>query len=797
MSESKFTAMARDVLRLSHEAAEELGHSYVGTEHILLGILRLEHAGARETLEQLGVDRHRFRSAVVQTVGMGVPGTAPSQGLTPRARRSIEQAAGEALRCGSGYVDTEHLLLGIIREGSNMAVQILRAEGIDLRRLQSMLFQRFSVLSHPVQETQRPVREEKGSRALNEFSRDLTAAARMGKLDPVIGRDGEIERTIEILSRRSKNNPVLIGEPGVGKTAVAEGLAQRIVLGDVPDELRRKRILSVDLPAMLAGTKYRGEFEERLKSVIGEVKRTGNSILFFDELHTVVGAGSAEGSIDAGNIIKPVLGRGEVQIIGATTLSEYRKHIEKDAALERRFQPIMVEEPTEETALAILMGLREKYEAHHKLTISDEALRAAVRLSKRYIHDRFLPDKAIDLMDEAASRLRLERRKGEMDPLVTGKLEQVRREKAQAAADGEQERVRELEKIEENFRLQQRRSVVEEQDIAAVASRWTGIPMNRLTEEEQEKLMALEGRLEQRVMGQHEAVEQLARAIRRSRIGLADPRRPIGSFLFLGPTGVGKTELCRALAQVLFGDEKAMIRLDMSEYMERHNTSRLVGAPPGYVGHEEGGQLTEQVRRRPYSVVVLDELEKSHEEVWNLLLQILEEGCLTDGQGRHVDFTNTVVVMTSNVGAKEISALSSPLGFGAIPAADFTATKKTVLRRVKELFRPELLNRLDDILVFRPLGEGELRQITSRLLQETAERAAALGVTLEASEAAVEHLAKESMEPGYGARPLRRLLRRRVEDPLAEELLTGGVEKGDTVELRLEEDVLVLRMKKE
>jgi len=800
MSESKFTPRAQEVLRLSHEAAEELGHSYVGTEHLLLGILRQENGGAREVLAELGMDHFRARSAVVRALGMGVPGAALSQGLTPRARRAIEYGAGEALRCGSGYVATEHILLGLIREGGNMAVQILRGEGIDLRRLQSMLFQRFNPPQRPAQEPPRIGREDGKTKTLNEFARDLTGAARMGQLDPVVGRDKEINRAVEILSRRTKNNPVLLGEPGVGKTAVAEGLAVRIVMGDVPENLIGKRILAVDLPAMLAGTKYRGEFEERVKNVVSEVKRMGNIILFFDELHTVVGAGSAEGSIDAGNIIKPALGRGEVQVIGATTLAEYRRHIEKDAALERRFQPILVEEPSAEAALEILKGLREKYEHHHKLTISDGAIQAAVDLSKRYVHDRFLPDKAIDLMDEAASHVRLTRRRGEEhDRMIEKKLAQLREEKQQAAAAGNEERRQQLEGIEENFLRQRQQLMVEAEDIAAVVSRWTGIPVSRLTETEQKSLMQLEAQLHCRVIGQDEAVSQLARAIRRSRVGMGDPRSPIGSFLFLGPTGVGKTELCRALAEALFGDEKAMIRVDMSEYMERHSTSRLVGAPPGYVGHEEGGQLTEKVRRRPYSVVLLDELEKAHEDVWNLLLQVLEEGSLTDAQGRRVDFSNTVVVMTSNIGAKTISDTGTPLGFSAASSGKegFEAAKKKVLIQVRRIFRPELLNRMDDIIVFHPLSRENMREIARKMLEDTAARAAALGLTLQSSEDCVEKLARDGFDASYGARPLRRLVRNKVEDAIAESILTGTVQAGDVVELAVEEDALVLETKKE
>ena len=625
----------------------------------------------------------------------------------------------------------------------------------------------------------------------------------------MIGREEEIKRTIQILSRRTKNNPVLLGEPGVGKTAVAEGLAVRIVLGDVPEDLIGKRVLSLDLPAMLAGTKYRGEFEERVKNVLADVKRSGNIILFLDELHTIVGAGSAEGSIDAGNILKPALGRGEIQVIGATTLAEYRKYIEKDAALERRFQPILVEEPSPEAAMQILRGIREKYEAHHRLTISDEALAAAVELSRRYIHDRYLPDKAIDLMDEAASRVRMEGQAPSAEQkAIDLKLINVRREKAEAVKSEDFQRAEQLRLIEQNFEQQRRtelsaqegyRGQVEPEDVAAVVSRWTGIPVTRLTESEQQRLLHLEDILHRRVVGQEEAVSRLSKAIRRSRVGMGDPRRPIGSFLLLGPTGVGKTELCRALAEALFGDESAVIRIDMSEYMERHSSSRLLGAPPGYVGHEEGGQLTEKVRRRPYSVVLLDELEKAHEDVWNLLLQVLEEGTLTDGQGRQVDFRNTVVAMTSNIGAKAITASGTPLGFavggegGSVP---FASVRRTVLAEVRRTFRPELLNRVDDVVVFQPLSEADMLKITRQMLEQTAVRAAALGLTLQSSEDSVEKLAREGFDPAYGARPLRRAIRSRVEDAIAEQLLSGAAQAGDVLELGVEEDTLVLAAKK-
>ena len=789
MNDSRLTPRARNVLRLSHEAAGELGHSYVGTEHLLLGLLGEEAGGACHILQESGLSRQAARELVVRSVGTGAPGAAPPQGLTPRARRAIEYAAAEAQRSGSGSVGTEHLLLGLLREGSNMAVRVLRSSGMDIRRLQALTMQRLNPLPRSSQESGRT---DSRTKVLNEYAADLTAAAREGRLDPVICREKEIDRAIQILSRRTKNNPVLIGEPGVGKTAVAEGLAMRIVLGDVPEELADKRILSLDLPAMLAGTKYRGEFEERVKNAVAEVKRCGNIILFLDELHTIVGAGSAEGSIDAGNIVKPALGRGEIRVIGATTLDEYRKYIEKDAALERRFQPILVEEPSRETALTILRGLREKYEAHHHLAISDGALQAAVELSCRYIHDRFLPDKAIDLVDEAAAQVRLEG--GTSCPgqrALEEKLAQVRRDRAAAAAAGDFEEAERLRSIGRNFERQRQEALagsfcetVGEEDIARVVSRWTGVPVTQLTEGEAGRLLHLEDTLRERVIGQEEAVAAVARAVRRSRVGMGDPKRPVGSFLLLGPTGVGKTELCRALAEALFGREDAMIRIDMSEYMERHSVSRLIGAPPGYVGHDEGGQLTEKVRRRPYSVVLLDEMEKAHEDVWNLLLQVLEDGMLTDGQGRQVDFRSTVVMMTSNIGARAISR-RTPLGFspGNGETENFETVRRTVMEEVRRTFRPELINRVDDVVVFHQLSRENLREIARRLLRQTAERAAALGVTLEVTEESVEELVGCGLAGDNGARPLRRAIRRQVEDLVAEQILSGAVGRGDTLRL--------------
>ena len=654
------------------------------------------------------------------------------------------------------------------------------------------------------------------SKSLEQFTRNLNALAREGRLDPVVGREKEIARTIRILSRRTKNNPVLIGEPGVGKTAVVEGLAQHLAAGDVPEELRGMNVLSIDLSAMLAGTKYRGEFEERVKNAIQEVRRMGNVILFIDELHTIVGAGSAEGAVDAANILKPALSRSEIRVIGATTLDEYRRYIEKDAALERRFQPVMVAEPSPEVAVEILLGLRDKYEAHHRLTITDEAIRAAVELGRRYLTGRFLPDKAIDLMDEACSRVRME--SGERTPdlkQLEERLSQVRQEKAEAIAGEDFEAAARLRDAEESFarQLKEEQSrwqdgltdylvAVTEEDVAAVAAEWTGIPVRRITESERERLLHLESELHRRVVGQDEAVASVARAIRRGRVGLKEPDRPVGSFLLLGPTGVGKTELCRTLAQAMFGREDAMIRIDMSEYAESHTTSRLVGSPPGYVGHDEGGQLTEQVRRRPYSVVLFDEVEKAHQDVWNLLLQIMEDGVLTDSQGRKVDFRNTIVVMTSNVGAQQITSGRSQLGFargdgGSGEEARQERVRRAVTEELRRTFRPEFLNRIDEVVIFRQLAEPDLQEIARRMVQATARRLEDLGLSLEAEEGALAHLARKGFDPAYGARPLRRLIRTQVEDPIAEGLLSGRFQAGNALRLALRENALAIEVKKE
>ena len=815
MNENKFTPRAEEALRLSQESAEELGHGYVGSEHLLLGLLREEEGLAHRVLTEYGLTDEMILSVLRRSVGAGLAGTAPSQGLTPRAKGVVELAVSEAARMGSPMIGTEHLLMGILREGGNMALRILRTVGVDPKKMYSSIVQKINEApkAAPAGTVSSAKDSGKKGSALEEFTRDLTESARAGRLDPVIGRDEEIRRVIQILSRRTKNNPVLIGEPGVGKTAIAEGLAERIAAADVPEELLDKRVLSLDLSGMVAGTKYRGEFEERIKKTIDEVKKAGNVILFIDELHTIVGAGSAEGAVDAANILKPALSRGEIRVVGATTLDEYRKYIEKDAALERRFQPVTVGEPSPEATLEILKGLRDKYEAHHKLTITDEALEAAVSLSRRYINDRFLPDKAIDLMDEAASQVRMSAESTSPDlKSLEEKINALHREKADAIAAQDYEKAAQLRDLEQKYTqqvdierenwkksLSTNRGSVGAEDIAKVVAGWTGIPVMRLTEDESMRMLRLEETLHKRVVGQDEAVTAVAKAIRRSRVGLKDPKRPIGSFLFLGPTGVGKTELCKTLAETMFGDENAMIRLDMSEYMEKHTVSRLVGSPPGYVGHEEGGQLTEKVRRKPYSVVLFDEIEKAHPDVWNILLQILEDGIVTDSQGRRVDFKNTIIVMTSNVGAKNITAAETPLGFhGGDKSAEedeakrYERIRQAVMDDLKKTFRPEFLNRIDEIIVFRQLTQENIREIASRMLQVTGRRMAEQGITLDVDDDALTELARDGFDPQYGARPLRRSIQNLVEDAVAEQMLEGRLRSGGTAHVRLKDGKVVI-----
>ena len=819
MDESKFTPTAEEALELAQEAAGELGHGYMGTEHLLLGLMREDEGIAHTVLAEAGLTDDLLTEMIRKSAGTGASGSSgAAQELSPRTKHVLEIAMEDAARGGYAYIGTEHLLAGILREGNNMAVRLLRSAGVDARQLYTALMEKLTAASRAQNcDGSSPAAEGgeangKGNKALSEFSRDLTAAARTGKLDPVIGRDDEIQRVIQILSRRTKNNPCLIGEPGVGKTAIAEGLAEKIAAGDVPDNLLDKKLLSLDLSGMVAGTKYRGEFEERIKKVMQEAKKDGSIILFIDEIHTIVGAGSAEGAVDAANILKPALSRGEIQIIGATTLNEYRKYIEKDAALERRFQPVTVGEPSQEAALEILKGLRQKYEQHHGLHITDEALRAAVELSSRYINDRFLPDKAIDLMDEAASRVRMEQEEpSEELKSLEEKLNTIAADKEAAIADQDFEKAAQLRDTEKEYKKQldaerdkrrksnQAHRDVTEEDIAAVVSGWTGVPVTRLTEDESQRLLHMEETLHKRVVGQDEAVKAVARAIRRGRVGLKDPKRPIGSFLFLGPTGVGKTELCKSLAEAMFGDENAMIRIDMSEYMERHTVSRLVGSPPGYVGHDEGGQLTEKVRRKPYSVVLFDEIEKAHEDVWNIMLQILDDGRITDSQGRTVDFKNTVIVMTSNIGAKALTDAGAKLGFdaGDKKAAEdadkaYEQAKETVMEELRRTFRPEFLNRIDDIIVFRALTEQDIEEVARRMLKTVANRMESMGIHLDASEEAIKELARVGFDPKYGARPLRRAIQSKVEDAVAERMLDGTLKTGDTAKLSVEDDKLVV-----
>jgi len=797
----RFTERAQRALMYAQEEARALGHNYVGTEHLLLGLLREEEGMASQILKQLGADVAKVRSQVEALIGRGNFNFNEGFGYTPRTKRVMELSFYEARNLGHNYVGTEHLLLALIREGEGVASRILKDLGVDLQSVREQLMK---VLKEEGGDLRGASDKRKSNTpTLDQFGRDLTEMAREGNLDPVVGREKEIERVLQILTRRTKNNPVLIGEPGVGKTAIVEGLAQRIVDGNIPELLRHKRVVTLDLSAMVAGTKYRGEFEERLKTVMDEIRKAGNIILFIDEMHTIIGAGAAEGAIDASNILKPALARGEIQTIGATTLDEYRKHVEKDPALERRFQPVMVGEPSEEETIQILSGLRDKYEAHHKVRVTDEAIKAAVKLSARYITDRYLPDKAIDLVDEAASRVRLQAftpPSGLKE--LEEKLEDLRKEKEEAIAnqnfekaakirDEEQKIRNQIEKEKERWKTESTTNTetVTEEHIAQIVSSWTGIPVKKLEQEEAERLLKMEEILHKRVIGQDEAVRAVSRSIRRARAGLKDPKRPIGSFMFLGPTGVGKTELCKALAEALFGDEDAMIRIDMSEYSERHTVSRLIGAPPGYVGYEEGGQLTERVRRRPYSVVLLDEIEKAHTDVFNILLQILEDGRLTDGKGRTVDFKNTVIVMTSNVGAHTIRKQKT-LGFtaaGDMAAGEYEKMKENIMEELRKAFRPEFLNRLDEIIVFHALEDVHLKQIASLMLENVAKRLEEKDIFLEVSEAAKEYMIKQGFDPVYGARPLRRVIKKTLEDNLSEEILAGRIKMGDRVVLDVEE----------
>ena len=799
MADNRFTSTALGAIRLAQENAARLGHSYVGSEHLLLGLASQEYSLAARLLREAGADSQTLRAAIAQLVGTGVPNRTLHQGLTPQCCQVIQRAAAECRRLQQPSVSAEHLLLGLLREPNCSAVRLLADCQVDSQGLYRAVCASLGGEENPLRSIRRePERVSGDTRQLDQCARDLTRMAADGRLDPVIGREEELQRVIQILSRRTKNNPALIGEPGVGKTAVAEGLALAIADGTAPAHLLGKRVCALDLSAMVAGTKYRGEFEEKLKHVLQEVRRAGNIILFIDELHTIVGAGSAEGAIDAANILKPALSRGEIQVIGATTLDEYRKYIEKDSALERRFQPITVREPTREQTLAILKGLRGRYESHHHLTITDRALEAAVDLSIRYLPQRFLPDKAIDLVDEAAAQARLsaralppELRQLEERAVQAGRqlAQAIRKQDFEEAAmlrDAEGDFRRELEAGRRRWQKQQAPRSVGEEHIRAVLSQWTGVPVCDPDEADRKALAGLETALRRDLLGQDQAVQTVARAIRRGRMGLKDPRRPVGCFLLLGPTGVGKTQLCRSLARTLFGSEEALLRFDMSEYMESHSVSRLIGSPPGYVGHEEGGQLTERVRRKPWSVVLLDELEKAHRDVWSILLQVMEEGVLTDAQGRKTDFRNTVLVMTSNLGARHFHQ-KARLGFSQGPEADRSALEQAVLREARNTFAPEFFNRLDAALVFHPLDGQTLAAITQQMLSQTGERLSALGIGLQVEPEAVRLLAQTGAGQDYGARPLRRAIAAQVEDPAADLMLEGCLKKGDSLQVWAEE----------
>ncbi|MBQ2916419.1 MAG: ATP-dependent Clp protease ATP-binding subunit [Clostridia bacterium] len=805
-----FSDKATTALNLSVEAARQLGHGYVGTEHLLLGLLKTEGSVASSVLESNGLSAEFIINKIVENVGSGTPSNVTGNDLTPRMKRIIEQSAREAAQMGRKVIGTEHLLMSLLRERDCEALRILN-ETADPKEVYNSVLKSLDIQpangdkKHSVQSG-----NKKGDTpTLDSFGRDLTEMASEGKIDPVIGRSDEIDRVIQILSRRTKNNPCLIGEPGVGKTAIAEGLAQHIVEGLVPETLKGKRVVTLDIASMIAGSKYRGDFEERIKNAIDEVTKNGNVILFIDELHVLIGAGSAEGAVDAANILKPSLARGEIQVIGATTLDEYKKHIEKDAALERRFQPIIVNEPSAEDAVKILKGIRDKYEAHHKVKITDEAVEASVKLSKRYIQDRFLPDKAIDLMDEAASKLRiknlttppdLKAMEEEISAIAAQKEDAVKAQNFEDAAkfrDEEKKKIAELEEMKKKWAESKsaEKLVVTENEIEEIVSQQTGIPVNKIASGESERLLHMEEILHKRVVGQDEAVTAVAKAIRRGRVGLKDPKRPVGSFLFLGPTGVGKTELSKALAEVMFGDENSIIRVDMSEYMEKHTVSRLIGSPPGYVGFEDGGQLTEKVRRKPYSVILFDEIEKAHPDVFNVMLQILDDGMVTDAKGRKIDFKNTVIVMTSNIGAKNITEQKK---FGFAPEEDtFKKTqdniRNDVMAELKRNFRPEFLNRIDDIIVFKQLNKDDIKQIAVKMTESVIKRLADMGITLAVDDSAIELLSDKGFDVVYGARPLRRAIQSMLEDKVAEKMLEGVLTNGSSVTASSEDGVIVFK----
>jgi ATP-dependent Clp protease ATP-binding subunit ClpC len=798
----RFTDRARRVVVLAQEEARLLNHNYIGTEHILLGLIHEGEGVAAKALESLGISLEKVRQQVEEIIGAGQSPPSGHIPFTPRAKKVLELSLREALQLGHNYIGTEHILLGLIREGEGVAAQVLVKLGADLSRVRQQVIQLLSGYTGGEKAQAGGSSESpQGSLVLDQFGRNLTQLARENALDPVIGREKEIERVMQVLSRRTKNNPVLIGEPGVGKTAIVEGLSQAIVKGEVPETIEGKQLYTLDLGALVAGSRYRGDFEERLKKVLKEIKTRGDIILFIDELHTLVGAGAAEGAIDAASILKPMLARGELQTIGATTLDEYRKYLEKDAALERRFQPIKVPEPTVSHTIDILKGLRDRYEAHHRVHITDQGLVAAANLAHRYISDRYLPDKAIDLIDEAGSRLRIRRMSAPPDYReLEDKIADVRRRKEEAIEqqdfelaarfrDDENRLMEERSVKETEWRAEQGEAFaeVDEEEIAEVLSSWTGIPVTALTEEETSKLLRMEDELHRRIVGQHDAISAVSRSIRRTRAGLKDPKRPAGSFIFLGPSGVGKTETAKALAEFLFGDEDALIQLDMSEYMEKHTVSRLVGSPPGYVGYEEGGQLTEAVRRRPYSVVLLDEIEKAHPDVFNTLLQILEDGRLTDAQGKTVDFKNTVIIMTSNLGTQNLR--KPAMGFGqATEALSYEKMKERVEEELKRNFRPEFLNRIDEVIVFHELTKPEVHSIVDLLMKRVQDQLESQDVSIELTEAAKNLLSSEGYDPALGARPLRRAIQRLVEDPLSEKILWKEYEAGDTIIIDAETD---------
>ncbi len=790
-----FTEKANEGLNQAINSASQMGHTYVGSEHLLLGLLRIGSGVAASVMARYNVTADKIDALIRKNIGTGNPTKLSPDFFTPRAKNVLEVAMQTAGSIGKKFIGTEHILIGILSEQDNFAIRFLRELGVDIASLASNVFETSGVM---IQDKATPSSKAAPSKpgkskteTLEKYGHDLTDEAKKGKIDPVIGRETEVERIIQILCRRTKNNPCLIGEPGVGKTAIIEGLAQRIVDGNVPEILLDKRVFALDLTGMVAGAKYRGDFEERIKSVVEEVKNADDIILFIDEIHTIIGAGSAEGSTDAANILKPSLARGDFQLIGATTISEYRKNIEKDSALERRFQTVTVAEPSEDDAILILKGLKDKYEAHHKVIITDEAITAAVKLSSRYINDRFLPDKAIDLIDEASSRVRLSSAQMDEVKQLEQNLQAIKAEKDDAINSQEFERAAELrDKISQlkqdindkkSARSAHASGEVTEQNIAEIVSLWTGVPVVQLTEEESARLLKLEDVLHNRLVGQSEAVTAVSKAIRRGRVGLKDPKRPTGSFIFLGPTGVGKTELCKALAEAMFGSESMLIRLDMSEYMEKHTVSRLIGSPPGYVGFEEGGQLTEKVRRNPYSVILFDEIEKAHPDVFNILLQILDDGILTDSQGRKVDFKNTVVIMTSNIGARHITDKKVAFGFGATDEQNEKDIKTLVLEELKKTFRPEFLNRVDDVIVFSKLTKDEIKQIAGKMLDNLKARLSNLNITIEFTNVVLDVLADKGFDAVYGARPLRREIQNRVEDALSEKILDGSIKNGDSV----------------